>query len=193
MRDDLHFDSGDALLIVDMQNDFCPGGALPIAEGDRVIPAINAWIQKFSENDLPVFASRDWHPKDHLSFAPEGGPWPPHCIQDTPGAGFHQALRLPESTVVITKGVRFDQDQNSAFDQTGLGAHLERKGIHRLFVAGLALDVCVLATVLDARALGLDVFLLSEGTRPVTVPGGAEALERMRAAGAKVLEGLAPE
>lgn len=187
MRNDIKLAPGDALIIVDVQNDFCPGGALAIAEGDSVIPVINAWIQKFSQEGLPVFASRDWHPKEHLSFAPEGGPWPPHCIQDTPGAGFHKALQLPPSTVVVTKGVRFDQDQNSAFDQTGLGAHLQRKAIHRVFVGGLALDVCVLATVLDARKFGLDVFLLSEGTRAVTVPGGVKALEQMRAVGAVVL------
>lgn len=187
MVDNLHLASGDALLIVDVQCDFCPGGALPIEEGDQVVPIINEWIQNFIEHRLPVFASRDWHPKDHLSFEPEGGRWPPHCIQDTPGAGFHEGLQLPEMTVVVTKGVRFDQDQNSAFDQTGLADHLQRKGIHRLFVAGLALDVCVLATVVDANKHGLKVVLIADATRPVSARGGLEALAVMRAAGVTVL------
>jgi nicotinamidase/pyrazinamidase len=185
----LELKTGDALLIVDVQNDFCPGGALPIDEGDRIIPAVNAWIQKASELGLPVFASRDWHPKDHLSFKSEGGQWPPHCIQDTSGAGFHTELRLPQSAVVITKGVRFDQDQNSAFDQTGLDVYLQRKGIRRLFVAGLALDVCVLATAVDAAKLGFEVVLITDATRPVNVRNGREALALMRAAGISILEG----
>lgn len=189
MTDDVHPATGDALLIVDVQNDFCPGGALPIENGDQVVPVINRWIENFIEQGLPVYASRDWHPKDHLSFTTEGGPWPPHCIQDTPGAAFHPDLRLPASAVIVTKGVRFDQDQNSAFDQTGLETHLRRKKIARLMVAGLALDVCVLATVMDARQAGLEVLLILEGTRPVTASDGAEALDRMQAAGATVLHG----
>jgi nicotinamidase/pyrazinamidase len=190
MIENVHLKPGDALLIVDVQNDFCPGGALPIEQGDQVVPVINAWIQKFSEHDLPIFASRDWHPRDHLSFEPEGGKWPPHCIQDTPGAAFHLQLNLPESAVVVTKGVRFDQDQNSAFDQTGLAAHLQRKGIRRIFVTGLALDVCVLATVLDARKYDLEVVLIDDATRAVNSRNGLEALAGIRAAGATVLAGL---
>jgi len=185
----VHHATGDALLIVDVQNDFCPGGALPIDNGTQVVPVINRWIENFTGQGFPVYASRDWHPRDHLSFATEGGLWPPHCIQDTPGAAFHPDLQLPESTVVVTKGVRFDQDQNSAFDQTGLGTHLQGKGIVRLFVAGLALDVCVLATAMDARQMGLEVFLVLEGTRPVTASGGTEALARMQAAGVSILKG----
>jgi nicotinamidase/pyrazinamidase len=189
MTHGVHPAKGDALLIVDVQNDFCPGGALPIDDGDRVVPVVNHWIENFIDQGLPVYASRDWHPKDHPSFATEGGLWPPHCIQDTPGAAFHQDLQLPASAVIVTKGVRFDQDQNSAFDQTGLETHLRRKGIVRLFVAGLALDVCVLATAMDARRAGLEVRLILEGTRPVTASDGAEALTRMQAAGVSVLEG----
>lgn len=189
MTDGVHPAAGDALLIVDVQNDFCPGGTLPIEHGDQVVPVINRWIENFIEQGLPVYASRDWHPKDHLSFKTEGGLWPPHCIQDTPGAAFHPDLRLPAAAVIVTKGVRFDQDQNSAFDQTGLETHLRRKGIARLIVAGLALDVCVLATVMDARRAGLEVLLILEGTRPVTASDGSEALNRMQAAGVFVLHG----
>ena len=189
MIDDHEFTAGDALLIVDVQVDFCPGGALPIQAGDRIIPAINEWIGKAEERRVPVFASRDWHPKHHPSFQSEGGQWPQHCIQDTEGARFHPELKLPDSAVVVTKGVRFDQDQNSAFDQTGLEAYLRRKAVRRLFVAGLALDVCVLATVVDASKLGFEVVLISDATRPVNVRNGEEALALMRAGGAIIVEG----
>ncbi len=178
---------GDAFLIVDVQIDFCPGGALPIEEGDQVVAVINEWIQKFKEHDLPVLASRDWHPREHPSFDTENGRWPPHCIQDTPGADFHSRLELPASAVIITKGTRYDQDQNSAFDQTGLGDHLQRKGIRRLFVAGLALDVCVMATVVDARKQGFEVVLIHDATRPVNAGNGREALAMMAAAGVVVV------
>jgi len=192
MIEDLEIKAGDALMIVDVQNDFCPGGALPINAGDRIIPAINDWIRIAAAHGLPVFASRDWHPKRHISFTSEGGQWPPHCIQDTAGAQFHKDLELPESAIVVTKGVRFDQDQNSAFDQTGLEMHMHRNGIRRLFIAGLALDVCVLATAVDASKLGLEVVLIADATRPVNARNGREALALMRAAGVSILEGNWP-
>ena len=175
---------GDALLLVDVQPDFCPGGALPIAGGDAVVPVLNEWLAAARALGLAVYASRDWHPRGHLSFRERGGPWPPHCIQDTPGAAFHAALELPRDTIVVTKGVRFDQDQNSAFDQTGLAAELKRAGIKRLWVGGLAEDVCVLATVLDGRRAGFATHLIPDGSRPVTEAGGAKARSAMRAAGA---------
>ncbi len=136
-----------------------------------------------------MFTSRDWHPAHHLSFEQEGGRWPPHCIQDTPGAAFHPDLELPKSATVITKGVRFDQDQNSAFDQTGLEVHMQRKGIRRLFIAGLALDVCVLATAVDACRHGFEVVLISDATRPVSASSKREALATMRAAGVHIVNG----
>jgi nicotinamidase/pyrazinamidase len=179
---------GDALLIVDVQNDFCPGGALPIREGDRVVPVLNDWIDAAEKKGLPVYASRDFHPVRHMSFREQGGEWPPHCIEETPGAAFHPDLRLPEGVLKITKGVRFDQDQNSVFDQTGFSEQLRRDGIKRLWVGGLAQDVCVLATVLDARKEGFAVHVLMEATRPVTQEGGREAVEKMKAAGASLIE-----
>ena len=133
----------DGLLIVDVQNDFCPGGALPISEGDQIIPVLNRWIAAAHEKGIPVYASRDWHPARHLSFDTEGGKWPPHCIEDSEGAAFHPSLELPDSVTKITKGVRFDKDQNSAFDQTGLAVQLRRDQVTRLWIGGLALDVCV--------------------------------------------------
>ena len=137
--------SGDALIIVDVQNDFCPGGALPIERGDEVVPVLNDWIAAAQAGDLPIYASRDYHPRGHMSFDESGGPWPLHCIQDSDGARFHPDLNLPADAVVVTKGVRLDQDQNSAFDQTGLAADLKKQGVERVFVGGLAEDVCVLA------------------------------------------------
>ena len=181
------FQPGDALLIIDVQNDFCPGGALPIAGGDQVVPVLNAWIDAASQVGTPVYLSRDWHPKHHPSFTEEGGPWPVHCLQDTAGAAFHPRLHKPPEAVIITKGTRFDQGQNSAFDQTGLAVHLRKAGIRRLIIGGLAEDVCVLATVLDALAEGFAVSVIAAGTRPVTPTGGAAARQKMTAAGAVLL------
>lgn len=177
---------GDALIVVDVQNDFCPGGALAVPEGDAVIPLLNDWIAAAADKGVPVYASRDWHPKNHVSFQAQGGPWPPHCVQDTAGAGYHPDLRLPDDAVKVTKGVRFDHDQNSVFDETGLDAQLRREGIKRLWVGGLAQDVCVRATVLDARKAGFEVNVILEATRPITDEGGAEARREMSEAGAGV-------
>jgi nicotinamidase/pyrazinamidase len=174
---------GDGLLVVDVQRCFCPGGELPVAGGDEIVPTLNRWIQAAREQGVPVYFSRDWHSPQHVSFENQGGPWPPHCVQDTEGAEFHPDLIVPEESVIVTKGVRLDQDQNSAFDQTGLAVRLEKDGIKRLFVGGLAQDVCVLATVLDATFAGFETVLIKDATRPVTPEGGQEALERMEQAG----------
>lgn len=174
---------GDGLLLVDIQKDFCPGGALPIEEGDKIIPILNGWIKATREKGYPIYASRDWHPLHHMSFKEQGGKWPPHCIQDSDGAEFHPNLILPDMVVKITKGVRFDQDQNSVFDQTGLVVQLKRDGVRRLWVGGLALDVCVLASVLDGRRAGFEIYVIEQGTRPVTPEAGREALEAMKGAG----------
>lgn len=180
-------DRSDALLLVDVQNDFCPGGALAVPEGDRVVPVLNRWIGAARDAGIPVLASRDWHPRNHPSFAGRGGPWPEHCVQDTPGAAFHADLDLDGSETRVTKGVRFDHDQYSAFDATGLAHHLEEAGVERLWIGGLAQDVCVEATVLDACRAGFEVHLITEATRPVDPEAGEQALETMRQAGA-VLE-----
>ncbi|HVL66024.1 MAG TPA: isochorismatase family protein [Vicinamibacterales bacterium] len=178
---------GDALILVDVQRDFCPGGALPIEHGDAVVPVLNAWTRAAAAAGVPIYASRDWHPTRHPSFAAFGGKWPVHCLQDTEGAAFHPDLALPEEAVVVTKGTRFDQDQNSAFDQTGLAAELSRRGVRRLWIGGLAQDVCVLATVLDARREGFEVHVISDATAPVTPGGGAAACDAMHHAGARLV------
>lgn len=179
--------AGDALLIVDVQNSFCPGGELPIEHGDEVVPELNRWIARAAELGLSIYFSRDFHPSRHPSFASRGGQWPDHCVEGTPGADFHADLTVPPGLTVVTKGTRFDKDQYSAFDGTGLAQLLRSDGVQRLFVGGLALDVCVRATVLDSVAAGFPTHLIVRGSRPVTREGGLEALAEMEAAGA-VLE-----
>lgn len=174
----------DALIVVDVQPDFCPGGKLAIEKGDDVIPVLNEWIAAAREKGVPVYASRDWHPAHHVSFEESGGQWPEHCVQDTSGAMFHPDLDLPEDAVKISKGTRLDKDQYSAFDNTGLADHLEQRGIKRVWIGGLAEDVCVHATVLDACKAGFDTHLISDATRPVTPEGGEKARREMEAAGA---------
>jgi len=176
---------GDALIIVDVQKDFCPGGALPIQRGDEVVAVLNRWIAAAVAKHVPIYASRDWHPIGHISFSERGGPWPPHCIQDSEGAQYHSGLQLPYSVIKVTKGVPFDQDQNSVFDQTGLAYQLRLTGIKRLWVGGLAEDVCVLASVLDARRENFEVVLIENATRPVSADGGEQARRQMREAGAR--------
>lgn len=176
---------GDALIAVDVQMDFCPGGALPIERGDEVVAVLNHWIRAAEDARIPIVASRDWHPVHHLSFTEAGGQWPIHCVQETVGARVHPGLVLPLSTIVVTKGNRVDRDQYSAFDGTGLAEALRQQGVHRVWVGGLARDVCVRATVLDARKLGFDVVVISDATRPVTPEGGRRADDEMRRAGAR--------
>jgi nicotinamidase/pyrazinamidase len=177
---------GDALLLVDVQNDFFPGGPLPIPDGGRILPVLNRWTSWAEFHNALVYASRDWHPIGHTSFVTDGGEWPSHCIQDTTGAAFHPDLYLPPAVIKVSKGNRFDRDQFSAFNGTGLEAHMQRHGVRRLWVGGLAQDGSVLHTVLDARRLGFEVHLIPGGSRPHTIEGGREALEWMRTCGAWV-------
>lgn len=176
------------LVVVDVQNDFCPGGKLAIDKGDEVVPMLNPWISAAVNKRRHVYISRDWHPRRHMSFASEGGLWPPHCIQDTEGAAFHPDLLVPGEAMIVTKGVRLDKDQNSVFDDTGFGAQLQRDGVDSIIVGGLALDVCVKATVLDALEAGFNVTLLAKACKPVTPEGGEQALQEMRLKGAIILE-----
>jgi len=175
--------SGDALILVDVQQDFCPGGSLPIEQGHNVVPVLNRWIEDAVQAGVPVFASRDWHPAEHLSFHASGGPWPSHCIQDTEGAAFHPDLCLPADVITVTKGHHAHKDQYSAFDETDLGDALRQRGVKRVWIGGLAQDVCVRATALDAVQAGFETHVIAEATRPVTEEGGRAALAEMRQAG----------
>jgi nicotinamidase/pyrazinamidase len=186
-------DSTDALGIVDLQNDFCPGGALPVPEGDRVVPVLNGWIERAAAAGASIVATRDWHPPDHVSFAAQGGPWPVHCVQGTDGATFHQKLALPDDAIVVSKGTDPQREAYSAFQGTDLARRLQEAGVRRLWVGGLALDYCVQATVIDGLDAGFEVHLILAATRPVNVrpDDGRRALERMQSAGAR-FEGGAP-
>jgi nicotinamidase/pyrazinamidase len=181
-------DNRDALIVVDVQNDFCPGGTLAVPEGDRVVGVLNDWIARATAEDLPVVASRDWHPPGYCSFAEQGGPWPEHCVRETAGAAFHPDLRLPQNALIINKGEAVEHDNYSAFDDTGLADRLHARGVERVWIGGLAQDVCVRASVVDACEAGFDTHLIADATRAVDVsPGdGERALEAMRAAGARI-------
>jgi nicotinamidase/pyrazinamidase len=191
---DRRLQPGDALVIVDVQCDFLPGGSLAVPAGDAVVAPLNAWIARFAAAGLPVFATRDWHPPDHCSFrAPggQGGTWPPHCVAGTPGARFAAGLALPTTARVVSKATRQEADAYSGFAGTDLHRQLQHLGVRRLFVGGLATDYCVLNTVQDALRLGYGVVLLADCIRAVDVqPGdGERAIAAMVAAGAIALEG----
>ncbi len=177
---------GDALVLVDVQVDFLPGGTLGVAEGDQIIPVLNDWIRAFEARGLPIYATRDWHPPDHCSFKPQGGIWPPHCVADTAGAAFAPGLELPAGARVISKATSQDTDAYSGFQGTDLEAGLRRAGVTRLIVGGLATDYCVLQTVLDGLEAGFQVEVLRAGVRAVNLDpeDGPKALERMQRSGA---------
>ena len=179
---------GDALILVDMQNDFLPGGSLAVMGGDEIIPLLNACIARFTARGLPVFATRDWHPPDHCSFRENGGQWPVHCVAGTPGAEFAPNLKLPESLTVISKATQPDADAYSGFQDTDLEARLRSQGIERLFTGCLATDYCVKSTVLDALDLGFEVFLLEDAIRAVNLQpdDGDKAIDAMRQKGARL-------
>ncbi len=186
----IQLNESDALLVIDMQNDFLPGGSLGVPRGDEVLGPVNTLMGLFAARKLPVYASRDWHPADHCSFAARGGPWPPHCVAETEGAAFSQDLVLPADTVIISKADQPDADAYSAFNGTALAEHLRQHGVTRVFVCGLATDYCVLNTVIDARAEGFEVVVLPEAMRAVDVSAddGERAIERMAGLGAQVAD-----
>lgn len=164
--------AGDALVIVDVQNDFLPGGRLGVPRGDEVVPVLNGAIAAFQASGLPIFATRDWHPWNHCSFKPQGGPWPQHCVAGTPGAQFAPGLALAQDARVISKADTADKDAYSGFAGTDLDRQLRAAGVRRVFVGGLATDYCVLSTVRDARAAGYDVVLMLDAVRAVNVGAG---------------------
>lgn len=186
----------DILLVVDVQNDFCPGGALPVADGDAVVPVVNRLAEKFRH----VVLTQDWHPADHASFAsahPGKNPfeqvtapygpqilWPDHCVQETPGATFHPGLAIPHAELVLRKGFRREIDSYSAFFEndhetpTGLAGYLRERGFARVVIVGLALDFCVRFSAEDARACGFDVVVIEEACRGIDMDGSVDATRR---------------
>jgi nicotinamidase/pyrazinamidase len=176
----------DALIIVDLQNDFLPGGSLGVPQGDDVIAPIQRLIGLYQAHGLPIYASRDWHPVGHCSFTEQGGIWPIHCIAGSHGAAFSAAIPLEEFTTVISKATTVEKDAYSAFNGTGLGDQMRARGIERVAVCGLATDYCVLNTARDALTEGFAALLVLDAIRAVNVkPGdGERAIAEMQAAGA---------
>lgn len=187
MNERIEPQNGDALIVVDVQNDFLPGGSLAVPDGDMVVPVLNFYLAEFSARELPVYATRDWHPVNHCSFKARGGPWPPHCVAETHGAQFASGLKFPSGTFVISKATRPDKDAYSGFEDTDLDARLRARKIKRLFIGGLATDYCVLNTVRDALRLGHEVCLLTDAIRAVNVKpdDGRKAEAEMQRLGAK--------
>ncbi|WP_163337427.1 nicotinamidase [Desulfopila sp. IMCC35008] len=176
----------DALLIVDVQNDFLPGGNLGVPEGDQIVPVINSYISLFTNAKLHVFASRDYHPADHCSFAEQGGSWPSHCVAGTRGADFAAGLNLPEDVSIISKATEQDRDAYSALEATGLNNELKQQQVKRVFVCGLATDYCVLASVRGLLQADFEVILLVDAIKGVNLtPGDSDkAIKEMLAKGA---------
>ncbi|MCM8795695.1 MAG: bifunctional nicotinamidase/pyrazinamidase [Candidatus Omnitrophica bacterium] len=181
-----------ALLIVDLQNDFCPGGALAVPEGDKIVPIINKYIKIFTKNKWPIFASRDWHPRKTKHFKEFGGSWPVHCVQNTFGAAFHPKLKLTKDTILLYKGMDPKKDSYSAFAAEDLSKRplpkiLKRLGIKELYIGGLATDYCVKSTTLDALKARFKVKLLLDAIKGVNLKpdDSKKAIQQMLKKGAK--------
>ena len=184
--EDLILKKGDALVIVDVQNDFLPGGSLAVQGGEKIIAPLNRYIEAAQAKGLPIFATRDWHPPNHCSFKEQGGIWPPHCIANSEGAQFPSELNSPRSTLVISKGTQMEKDAYSGFEGTDLDERLRSAGISRVLIGGLATDYCVLNTVKDAIKHGYEVLLLQDAIEAVNVQpeDGKKAIDEMTSLGA---------
>jgi nicotinamidase/pyrazinamidase len=177
----------DALIIVDLQNDFLPGGSLGVPLGDEVVAPIQQLIDLYQTHGLPIIASRDWHPEGHCSFTAQGGPWPIHCIAGSNGAAFSAAIPIEQVATIVSKATTVEKDAYSAFNGTDLAERLRARGVRRVAVCGLATDYCVLNTARDALDNGFATLLVLDAIRAVDVhPGdGARAIATMQAAGAR--------
>ncbi len=173
-----------ALIVVDVQRDFMPGGTLPVPNGDAVVDPLNTLISYFEIKGLPVIFTRDWHPPDHMSFKEMGGPWPRHCVQGTKGAEFHPNLRVPEVPIIISKATDRDKEAYSGFEGTELEKILREKSVRRLFIGGVATEYCVKATVLDAIRLGYEVVVVEEAVKGIKKENEIRAKEEIVREGA---------
>ncbi len=178
---------GCALVVVDVQNDFLPGGSLAVPGGDAVVAPLKACAARFRQKGLPVFATRDWHPPGHCSFQPQGGLWPPHCVAGAEGAAFAPGLDLPPDAHIISKAETKDQEAYSGFAATPLEAGLRAAGVDTLFIGGLATEYCVFETAKDALALGFNIYVLQDAVRAVNAADGQRALDDLRQAGALII------
>lgn len=188
---DWHFtpEAGDALLIIDVQNDFLPAGALGIDHADQIIAPLNQAIEAFEKNHQLIIFSRDWHPENHSSFSEYAGPWPRHCVKNTHGAAFSKSIDWPSQALVVSKARKSEQDAYSAFQGTYLAEQLQQYQIKRLLIGGLATDYCVLYTTLDAVKAGFQCYLLEDAVSAVNVneTDGAQAIEKMATAGVTLI------
>lgn len=187
---ELNLTADTALIVVDVQHDFLPGGALAVPAGDTIIPVLNRYIQRCRQTGCPLFFTRDWHPADHCSFRDQGGTWPVHCVAGTAGAELSPELnRLPEDPV-ISKATERERDAYSGFDGTELGATLQGLGVKQVLVGGLATDYCVFHTVKDSLANGFMTYLLIDACRGVNLqPGDVDrAIAELTAGGAQLLQ-----
>ena len=192
LHEQLGLRAGDALLVVDVQRDFLPGGSLAVPGGDEVVAPLNAYLAAFEARKLPMFMIRDWHPADHCSFKSAGGPWPAHCVRDTAGAQWAAGLNVVPDARIISKATDAAVEAYSGFSGTSLLALLRQLDVHRLFVGGLATDYCVHDSVLDARSRGFDVVVLTDAIRGINAQPGDEtrALREMLANGATLFHPL---
>jgi nicotinamidase/pyrazinamidase len=185
--------TGDLLLIVDPQIDFMPQGALPVPQGDEIIPIVNAWIKAAEKIGIPIAISRDWHPPNHISFKERGGPWPVHCVRETPGAAFHPDLAIPQDAIVIDKAIDPDYEAYSAFQGITHDTHipvpelLRQLGIRRIWIAGLALDYCVYHSAITAHELGYEFHVILPACRAISQENSPKIIKQLKELGS-VLE-----
>ena len=174
-----------ALIVVDVQVDFCPGGALAVKGGDKIVPRLNQVVQAATKAGLPVFFTRDWHPIDHISFKAQGGPWPPHCIQESSGAMFHLLLKVPDDAIIVSKGKDPKAEAYSGFQGTDLAKRLRALGVDHLIIGGLATDYCVKETAKDGLKEGFSIEIIEDCVKPVDLRkgDGKIALAELRKAG----------
>ncbi|WP_457681571.1 nicotinamidase [Thermovibrio sp.] len=178
----------DGLIVVDLQRDFMPSGALAVPGADKIVPKVNQYLNLFTSKGLPVFATRDWHPENHISFKENGGLWPRHCVQWSKGADFVDGLKLPPDAFIINKGDRPELEAYSGFQGTLLDSLLKERGVKRLFICGVATDYCVKNTALGALNLGYSVFLLKDAVKGVSEETTEKALSELLDGGAVFIE-----